>query len=80
MKELMLDSCSFFLLSSSGLILCTRVCVCVFARFLPCQKASSDRPSSDGELPHENGHSDCKDQGENLCGAFVGHRACARTS
>lgn len=44
------------------------MCVCVFvgARFLSCQKASYDRPSSDGELTHENGHSDCKDQGENL--------------
>lgn len=29
-----------------------------------CQKASCDRPSSDGEATHENGHSDCKDQGE----------------
>uniref|UniRef100_A0A3Q0S6P0 Actin filament-associated protein 1 n=1 Tax=Amphilophus citrinellus TaxID=61819 RepID=A0A3Q0S6P0_AMPCI len=28
------------------------------------QKASCDRPSSDGEATHENGHSDCKDQGE----------------
>uniref|UniRef100_A0A3P8T8T4 Actin filament-associated protein 1 n=1 Tax=Amphiprion percula TaxID=161767 RepID=A0A3P8T8T4_AMPPE len=26
------------------------------------KKASSDRPSSDGEATHENGHSDCKDQ------------------
>lgn len=31
---------------------------------LPGQKASCDRPSSDGELTHENGHADCKDQGE----------------
>ncbi|XP_011604766.2 actin filament-associated protein 1 isoform X3 [Takifugu rubripes] len=28
------------------------------------KKASCDRPSSDGELTHENGHSDCKDQGK----------------
>uniref|UniRef100_A0A672GTL3 Actin filament associated protein 1 n=1 Tax=Salarias fasciatus TaxID=181472 RepID=A0A672GTL3_SALFA len=28
------------------------------------KKASSDRPSSDGEAPHENGQSDCKDQGK----------------
>ncbi|XP_036968793.1 actin filament-associated protein 1 isoform X5 [Acanthopagrus latus] len=28
------------------------------------EKASCDRPSSDGEAPHENGHSDCKDQGK----------------
>ncbi|XP_008286157.1 actin filament-associated protein 1 isoform X1 [Stegastes partitus] len=28
------------------------------------KKASSDRPSSDGEATHENGHSDCKDQGK----------------
>ncbi|KAF1380317.1 hypothetical protein PFLUV_G00162390 [Perca fluviatilis] len=28
------------------------------------KKASCDRPSSDGEAPHENGHSDCKDQGK----------------
>ncbi|XP_047449864.1 actin filament-associated protein 1 isoform X2 [Mugil cephalus] len=27
------------------------------------EKASCDRPSSDGEATHENGHSDCKDQG-----------------
>ncbi|KAI3376640.1 hypothetical protein L3Q82_017073 [Scortum barcoo] len=27
------------------------------------KKASCDRPSSDGEVAHENGHSDCKDQG-----------------
>ncbi|XP_047449908.1 actin filament-associated protein 1 isoform X7 [Mugil cephalus] len=27
------------------------------------KKASCDRPSSDGEATHENGHSDCKDQG-----------------
>lgn len=47
--------------------------------FLPCQKASCDRPSSDGELTHENGHSDWKDQGEAPNGretkslAFLGH-------
>uniref|UniRef100_A0A7N6FLW3 Actin filament-associated protein 1 n=1 Tax=Anabas testudineus TaxID=64144 RepID=A0A7N6FLW3_ANATE len=29
-----------------------------------CQKASCDRPSSDGEVAHENGHNDCKDQGK----------------
>ncbi|KAM3590976.1 uncharacterized protein V6R79_019910 [Siganus canaliculatus] len=28
------------------------------------KKASCDRPSSDGEVAHENGHSDCKDQGK----------------
>ncbi|XP_073331369.1 actin filament-associated protein 1 [Pagrus major] len=28
------------------------------------EKSSCDRPSSDGEAPHENGHSDCKDQGK----------------
>nr|XP_046237169.1 actin filament-associated protein 1 isoform X4 [Scatophagus argus] len=28
------------------------------------KKASCDRPSSDGEVTHENGHSDCKDQGK----------------
>ncbi|CAN9509826.1 unnamed protein product [Ophioblennius macclurei] len=28
------------------------------------KKASSDRPSSDGEAPHENGHGDCKDHGK----------------
>ncbi|XP_019955770.2 actin filament-associated protein 1 isoform X4 [Paralichthys olivaceus] len=28
------------------------------------KKASCDRPSSDGEAAHENGHSDCKDQGK----------------
>ncbi|XP_051800012.1 actin filament-associated protein 1 isoform X6 [Acanthochromis polyacanthus] len=28
------------------------------------KKASSDRPSSDGEATHENGHGDCKDQGK----------------
>lgn len=28
------------------------------------KKASCDRPSSDGEASHENGHSDCKDQGK----------------
>ncbi|KAM4612397.1 actin filament-associated protein 1 [Polymixia lowei] len=28
------------------------------------KKVSCDRPSSDGEMPHENGHSDCKDQGK----------------
>ncbi|XP_022074606.2 actin filament-associated protein 1 isoform X3 [Acanthochromis polyacanthus] len=28
------------------------------------EKASSDRPSSDGEATHENGHGDCKDQGK----------------
>ncbi|XP_059210185.1 actin filament-associated protein 1 isoform X2 [Centropristis striata] len=28
------------------------------------KKSSCDRPSSDGEAPHENGHSDCKDQGK----------------
>ncbi|XP_069374527.1 actin filament-associated protein 1 isoform X5 [Paralichthys olivaceus] len=28
------------------------------------EKASCDRPSSDGEAAHENGHSDCKDQGK----------------
>lgn len=28
------------------------------------KKASGDRPSSDGEAPHENGISDCKDQGK----------------
>ncbi|KAM9717930.1 actin filament-associated protein 1 isoform 2-T2 [Menidia menidia] len=28
------------------------------------KKASCDRPSSDGEGIHENGHSDCKDQGK----------------
>ncbi|XP_029310574.1 actin filament-associated protein 1 isoform X5 [Cottoperca gobio] len=28
------------------------------------KKASYDRPSSDGEATHENGHSDCKDQGK----------------
>ncbi|XP_076007514.1 actin filament-associated protein 1 isoform X2 [Genypterus blacodes] len=28
------------------------------------KKASCDRPSSDGEAPHENGHVDCKDQGK----------------
>ncbi|XP_028998353.1 actin filament-associated protein 1 isoform X5 [Betta splendens] len=28
------------------------------------KKASCDRPSSDGEAPHENGHSECKDQGK----------------
>ncbi|XP_028285020.1 actin filament-associated protein 1 isoform X2 [Parambassis ranga] len=28
------------------------------------EKASYDRPSSDGEAPHENGHSDYKDQGK----------------
>ncbi|XP_034470993.1 actin filament-associated protein 1 isoform X2 [Hippoglossus hippoglossus] len=28
------------------------------------KKASCDRPSSDGEAVHENGHSDCKDQGK----------------
>ncbi|XP_047194802.1 actin filament-associated protein 1 isoform X5 [Hippoglossus stenolepis] len=28
------------------------------------EKASCDRPSSDGEAVHENGHSDCKDQGK----------------
>uniref|UniRef100_A0A673BAR0 Actin filament-associated protein 1 n=1 Tax=Sphaeramia orbicularis TaxID=375764 RepID=A0A673BAR0_9TELE len=28
------------------------------------KKASCDRPSSDGEAPHENGHSDCKEQGK----------------
>uniref|UniRef100_A0A3B4TFC4 Actin filament-associated protein 1 n=1 Tax=Seriola dumerili TaxID=41447 RepID=A0A3B4TFC4_SERDU len=27
-------------------------------------KASCDRPSSDGEAAHENGHSDCKEQGK----------------
>uniref|UniRef100_A0A8C2ZBI6 Actin filament-associated protein 1 n=1 Tax=Cyclopterus lumpus TaxID=8103 RepID=A0A8C2ZBI6_CYCLU len=27
-----------------------------------CQKAPCDRPSSDGEVTHENGQSDCKDQ------------------
>ncbi|TMS02338.1 Actin filament-associated protein 1 [Larimichthys crocea] len=28
------------------------------------KKASCDRPSSDGEVTHENGHADCKDQGK----------------
>ncbi|KAI4808216.1 hypothetical protein CgunFtcFv8_006766 [Champsocephalus gunnari] len=28
------------------------------------KKASYDKPSSDGEATHENGHSDCKDQGK----------------
>ncbi|XP_005753238.1 actin filament-associated protein 1 isoform X2 [Pundamilia nyererei] len=28
------------------------------------EKTSCDRPSSDGEATHENGHSDCKDQGK----------------
>ncbi|XP_041820530.1 actin filament-associated protein 1 [Chelmon rostratus] len=28
------------------------------------KKTSCDRPSSDGEVTHENGHSDCKDQGK----------------
>lgn len=28
------------------------------------KKSSCDRPSSDGEATHENGHSDCKDQGK----------------
>ncbi|XP_071334421.1 actin filament-associated protein 1 isoform X2 [Trachinotus anak] len=28
------------------------------------KKASCDRPSSDGEATHENGHSDCKEQGK----------------
>ncbi|XP_074517935.1 actin filament-associated protein 1 isoform X3 [Halichoeres trimaculatus] len=28
------------------------------------KKASCERPSSDGEMTHENGHSDCKDQGK----------------
>ncbi|CAB1414002.1 unnamed protein product [Pleuronectes platessa] len=28
------------------------------------KKSSCDRPSSDGEAVHENGHSDCKDQGK----------------
>ncbi|CAK6965262.1 actin filament-associated protein 1 [Scomber scombrus] len=28
------------------------------------KKSSCDRPSSDGEVTHENGHSDCKDQGK----------------
>ncbi|XP_037613697.1 actin filament-associated protein 1 isoform X3 [Sebastes umbrosus] len=28
------------------------------------KKSSCDRPSSDGEAPHENGHGDCKDQGK----------------
>ncbi|XP_004575071.1 actin filament-associated protein 1 isoform X4 [Maylandia zebra] len=28
------------------------------------KKTSCDRPSSDGEATHENGHSDCKDQGK----------------
>ncbi|XP_067380959.1 actin filament-associated protein 1 isoform X2 [Channa argus] len=28
------------------------------------KKASCERPSSDGEATHENGHSDCKDQGK----------------
>ncbi|XP_056156203.1 actin filament-associated protein 1 [Lampris incognitus] len=28
------------------------------------KKVSCDRPSSDGELPHENGHGECKDQGK----------------
>ncbi|XP_026208627.1 actin filament-associated protein 1 isoform X3 [Anabas testudineus] len=28
------------------------------------KKASCDRPSSDGEVAHENGHNDCKDQGK----------------
>ncbi|CAJ1086586.1 actin filament-associated protein 1 [Xyrichtys novacula] len=28
------------------------------------KKTSFDRPSSDGEVTHENGHSDCKDQGK----------------
>ncbi|KAM9836909.1 actin filament-associated protein 1 [Aulostomus maculatus] len=28
------------------------------------KKLSCDRPSSDGEAPHENGHMDCKDQGK----------------
>uniref|UniRef100_A0A3B4TF76 Actin filament-associated protein 1 n=1 Tax=Seriola dumerili TaxID=41447 RepID=A0A3B4TF76_SERDU len=28
------------------------------------KKASCDRPSSDGEAAHENGHSDCKEQGK----------------
>ncbi|XP_072233077.1 actin filament-associated protein 1 isoform X2 [Leuresthes tenuis] len=28
------------------------------------KKASCDRPSSDGEATHENGHNDCKDQGK----------------
>uniref|UniRef100_A0A669F105 Actin filament-associated protein 1 n=1 Tax=Oreochromis niloticus TaxID=8128 RepID=A0A669F105_ORENI len=36
-----------------------------FSLWLSClQKASCDRPSSDGEATHENGHSDCKDQGK----------------
>lgn len=35
-----------------------------FSVFLSVQKASCDRPSSDGEAAHENGHVDCKDQGE----------------
>lgn len=36
-----------------------------FSLWLSClQKTSCDRPSSDGEATHENGHSDCKDQGE----------------
>uniref|UniRef100_A0A3Q3L6H4 Actin filament-associated protein 1 n=1 Tax=Mastacembelus armatus TaxID=205130 RepID=A0A3Q3L6H4_9TELE len=50
-----------------------KLCLCIkyykvsfFAHFiLSCyQKASCDRPSSDGEATHENGHSDCKDQGK----------------
>lgn len=46
--------------------LCTFSCIHSFSvHGLPsCQKASCDRPSSDGEVTHENGHSDCKDQGE----------------
>lgn len=35
-----------------------------FFSFFFLQKTSCDRPSSDGEATHENGHSDCKDQGE----------------
>uniref|UniRef100_A0A3Q3VJ32 PH domain-containing protein n=1 Tax=Mola mola TaxID=94237 RepID=A0A3Q3VJ32_MOLML len=52
----------------------TTVCFCLFCRnlqfinFVPLyyslQKASCDKPSSDGELTVENGHSDCKEQGE----------------
>lgn len=45
-------------------LLCICFFLCLWFSFLPCQKASCDRPSSDGELTHENGHGDCKDQGE----------------
>lgn len=60
---------------SSGLVcwcvcmcvcVCFYVCVCVYVYFLSCQRMSCDRPSSDGEPTHENGHSDWKDPGENL--------------